>query len=164
MVHRRWMMAALLVATPAIAQSMVYDGHSIDVDGSVGARRMAAVRGASYSIPGSTAQTIGKAQACLARADSGVGVVSVDPVGGLLRAVSRTPYAYAGQQRLVRSRWAVEATGGNFRVTFTDFADIQGEGFDESYVPVSLEAGPAWQDALAAVIVVEKSLLDCMYR
>ena len=78
-----------------------------------GARRVLSVQGAPYSIPGSTVQAIGKAQACLARADSGVGIVSVDPVGGRLRAVSRSHYQQAGQTRLLRSRWAVDAAGGS---------------------------------------------------
>lgn len=158
------MLAALLVTAPATAQVLEFQGHAIEVGAVDGARRVASVRGASYSIPGSTAQTIGKVQACLARAESGVGVVSVDPVGGRLRAVSRTTYQRDGQSRLFRSRWAVEASGGSFRVTYSDLADVQGEGIDEAYVPLSLDGDAGWQDALSALIVVEKSLLDCMYR
>ena len=129
-----------------------------------GGRRILSVQGAPYSFPGSTAQAIGKAQACLARADSGVGIVSVDAAGGRLRAVGRSQYRQAGQARLLRSRWAIDAIGGSFRITLTDVADVRGDGVDESYVPLSMADDAAWQEPLASVIAVEKSLLDCMYR
>ena len=92
MANTPWFLVAMLASAPALAGSVDFQGHSVEVDATTGARRVLSVRGASYSIPGSTAQAIGKAQSCLARADSGVGVVSVDPSGGRLRAVSRTGY------------------------------------------------------------------------
>lgn len=164
MAKRGWALVALLAAAPAMAEVVRFQGHSIEVGVTDGARRVLSVQGAPYSIPGSTAQTIGKVQACLARADSGVGIVSVDPAGGRLRAISRSQYQQAGEARLLRSRWAVDATGGSFRITLSDLADIRGTGVDESYAPLSIADDSGWQEPLAAVMAVEKSLLDCMYR
>lgn len=164
MAHQGWMLAALLLGAPAAAGIVEFQGHSLETGAVEGAHRLLSMQGAPYSVPASTAQTIGKAQACLSRADSGVGVVSVDATGGRLRAIGRTPYQHDGQPRLLRSRWALEATGGSFRITFTDLADIRQAGGDELYAPLAFGSESGWQEALGAVIAVETALLDCMYR
>lgn len=164
MAYRNWMLAAALVAAPAMAEVVQFRGHALETDGAAEARHVAAMRSARYSIPGSPAQIVGKAQACLARADSGVGIVSVDAAGGRLRAVSRTGYRHDEQARMLRSRWMVEAGEGSLHIAFTDLAEIRGEGADEAYAPLPLRPGAGWEEALSAVIGVEQALLDCMYR
>ena len=65
---------------------------------------------------------------------------------------------------MVRSRWAIEAAAGSFRVILTDMADVSGDGVGEIYAPLLLDGDSGGGEALAAVIDVGKSLLDCMYR
>ena len=62
MANTPWFLVAMLASAPALAGSVDFQGHSVEVDATTGARRVLSVRGASYSIPGSTAQAIGKAQ------------------------------------------------------------------------------------------------------
>ena len=164
MAYRSLVLAASLLAMPAAAEVVQFQGHAVEVDGASDARRVVAMRSGRYSIPGSPQQVVGKVQACLGRADSGAGIVSVDAANGLLRAVSRTGYRLDGEARMLRGRWTVEAGEGGMQIAVADLAHIHDEGIDESYLPVPMRDDEGWERALAAVIEVEHALLDCMYR
>lgn len=163
------MLAALLAASTPVASEMMFQGHAIEVEGAGDAARLLRVRGVRYAIPGTPTQIIGKAQACLSRRDSGAGIVSVDPVGGRLAAVSRVEYHDEPSVRLARSWLTVEAGPGNFSVELSKLGIRQGgstgaDATEEIFSPFLLRADAVWKPAVAAVIEVEQSLVDCMFN
>ena len=121
MACRNWMLAAVLVAMPAVAEDVAFEGHALQVDGSREARPILRMSGTKYSIPGSATQILGKAVQCVARQPGAITGASVDAEGGRLLADSRADYRQKGQ-RSVRAKLAVEAGDGNFRVVFTELA------------------------------------------
>lgn len=163
-VWRFWPLVAVVVAGSAMAETVRFNAHSIEVDDAGGGRKVLAMHGSAYSIPGSPAQVIGKAQACLARRDSGVGIISVDAANGRLLGISRTRYRSAGSDHILRSRWNFEAGEGSFSVRYTDLAEVREQGATEVYDPLPLLNGGDWEEALAPVVALEQVLLDCMYR
>ena len=164
MAYRNWLMAASLAAAPALAEVVQFQGHSVEVGGTPGARNVLSMRSEPQPIQGLPGEIVGKAQACLARPDSGMGVISVDPAAGRLQAVGRAGYRQGGQARVVKSRLAVDAGASRVELTFSGVAEVQGEGAEEAYLPLAVQDGAGWADALAALAGVEQSLLDCMRR
>lgn len=165
--YRNLAVAALLAAAPALADEAPFQGHAIEAEGVADARQVVRVRGTRYAIPGTPAQIVGKAQLCLSRRDSGVGIVSVDPAAGRLAAVGRVAYRDEPALRLVKGRLTVEAEAGNFSVVLGNLGILQGnpgERADEVFTPLHLDAGSAWQPALTAMIAVEQALVDCMFH
>ncbi len=167
MSYRNWMLAALLmVSSAAMAEETAFQGHAIEAEGVADARQVLRVRGTRYAIPGTPAQIVGKAQLCLARKDSRAGIVSVDPAGGRLAAVSRVEYRDEPSLRLVKGRLTVEAGDGGFSVVLSNLGILQGnpgEAVDEVFSPLLLRADSRWEPALAALIGVEQALVDCMF-
>ena len=161
MACRTWMLAGMLVAIPALAEDVVFQGHTMQVDASREARPILGVRGVKYSIPGSATQILGKAEQCAARQPGAITGASVDPDNARLVADSRTNYRQKGQ-RSVRAKLAVEAGDGNFRVVFTDLATSPADA--TNYAPLIQQDAAGWERALEAVIGVEQGLLDCMFR
>ena len=155
------MLAALLVAMPAVAEDVAFEGHALQVDGSREARPILRMSGTRYSIPGSATQILGKAEQCAARQPGAITEASVDAEGGRLLADSRANYRQKGQ-RSVRARMAVEAGDGNFRVVFTDLATSPADAVN--YAPLVQQDAAGWESALVALIGVEQGLLDCMFR
>ena len=49
---RNWVLAGMLVAMPALAEDVVFEGHAVEVDASREARPILGMRGKRYSIPG----------------------------------------------------------------------------------------------------------------
>ena len=155
------MLAGMLVAIPALAEDVVFQGHTMQVDASREARPILGVRGVKYSIPGSATQILGKAEQCAARQPGAITGASVDPDNARLVADSRTNYRQKGQ-RSVRAKLAVEAGDGNFRVVFTDLATSPADA--TNYAPLVQQDAAGWENALVAIIGVEQGLLDCMFR
>ncbi len=155
------MLAAVLVAMPAVAEDVAFEGHALQVDGSREARPILRMSGTRYSIPGSATQILGKAEQCAARQPGAITEASVDAEGGRLLADSRANYRQKGQ-RSVRARMAVEAGDGNFRVVFTDLATSPADAVN--YAPLVQQDAAGWESALEVVIGVEQGLLECMFR
>lgn len=161
MACRTWMLAGMLVAMPAMAEDVAFQGHTVQVDATREARPILGVRGVKYSIPGSATQILGKAEQCAARQPGAITGASVDPGNARLLADSRANYRQKGQ-RSVRARLAVEAGDGNFRVVFTELAASPADAVN--YAPLVQQDGAGWESALVAIIGVEQGLLDCMFR
>ena len=161
MACRTWMLAGMLVAIPAVAEDVVFQGHTMQVDASREARPILGVRGVKYSIPGSATQILGKAEQCAARQPGAITGASVDPDNARLVADSRANYRQKGQ-RSVRAKLAVEAGDGNFRVVFTELATSPADAIN--FAPLVQQDASGWESALEAVIGVEQGLLDCMFR
>ena len=161
MACRTWMLAGMLVAMPAVAEDVTFQGHSVQVDASREARPILGVRGVKYSIPGSATQILGKAGQCAARQPAAITGASLDPDNARLVADSRTTYRQKGQ-RIARARIAVEAGEGSFRVVFSDLATSPADA--ATWAPLLQQDAAGWESALVAVIGVEQGLLDCMFR
>lgn len=161
MASRIWVLAGMLVALPAIAEDVAFQGHTLDVDAARGARPILGMRGVKYSIPGSSMQIIGKAQQCAARQAGAITVGAVDAAGGSLVADSRAEYRQKGR-RAVKARMTFEANEGSFRVVFTDLATSPADAASDT--PLVQQDGAGWENALEAVVGVEQVLLDCMFR
>lgn len=161
MACRTWMLAGMLVAMPAVAEDVAFEGHTLQVDGSREARPILRMSGTKYSIPGSATQIVGKAEQCAARQAGSITVESVLAESGQLLAGTRADYRQRGQ-RSVRARMAVEASDGSFRVVFTDLATSPADAI--SFAPLVQQDAAGWESALEAVIGVEQGLLDCMFR
>lgn len=169
MAYRNLMLAALLTASPALADEMTFQGHALEVDGSGDAAQLLRLRGTRYAIPGTATQIIGRAQLCLSRKDSRAGIVSVDPAGGRLAAVSRVEYQDDSSMHLVRSWLTVEAEEGNFSVVLSKLGLRQeppanADGADEVFSSFQLRNDGVWKPAVTAVIGVEQALVDCMFH
>ena len=155
------MLAAMLVAMPAVAEDVVFEGHTLQVDGSSEARPILRMIGTKYSIPGSATQIVGKAEYCAARQPRSITVESVLAESGQLVAGARADYRHRGR-RSVRAKLAFEAGDGNFRVVFTDLATSPADAIN--FAPLVQQDAAGWESALEAVIGVEQGLLDCMFR
>lgn len=164
MAYRNLVFAASLLALPAAAEVVQFQGHALEVDAASGTREVLSMRSELQSIQGLPGEIVGKAQACLARPDSGMGVISVDAAAGRLQAVGRAGYRHGGQARIVKGRLAVDAGTSRVELTFTGLAEIHGEGAEEAYLPLSQQDGAGWANALAALLALEQSLLECMRR
>ena len=166
MAYRHGILLMLLATVPALADDARFPGHAIETDGASDARQVLRARGALYAIPGTPAQIVRKAQICLARPDSGAGIVSVDAEGGRLVAISRMEFRDAGRVGLAKGRLAVEAGEGAFQVVLGNLgirqgaADVNG---DEVFQPLAMRPDSGWEPALAALIGVEQALVDCMF-
>ena len=161
MACRYWVLAAMLVAMPAMAEDVAFQGHTVEVDAASQARPILRMRGVKYSIPGSPMQIVGKAEQCVARQPGAITLESADAAGGQLRAESRAEYRQKGR-RGIRARMTVEAGEGNFRVVFSELATSPADAV--TYAPLIQQDGAGWEPALTAMIVVEQALLDCMFR
>ena len=155
------MLVGMLVAIPAMAEDVAFQGHTVQVDASREARPIQRLGGVKYSIPGSAMQILGKAEQCAARQPVAIAGASVDQDNARLVADSRANYRQNGQ-RILKARMAVEAGEGNFRVVFTEIAASPADAI--SYTPLLQQDGPGWEKALVAIIGVEQGLLDCMFR
>ena len=161
MASRDWVLAGMLVAMPALAEDVAFEGHTLEVDASREARPILGMRGTRYSIPGSTSQIIGKAEYCVAQQPAAMTVQSVDATGGRLQAESRAEYRQKGR-RSARARMTIEAAEGNFRVVFSELTTSPADAV--RYAPLIQQDGAGWESALEAVIGIEQPLLDCMFR
>ncbi|RYY70646.1 MAG: hypothetical protein EOO24_49560 [Comamonadaceae bacterium] len=151
----------LLVAMPAVAEDVAFQGHAVQVDASREARPIVRLTGVKYSIPGSALQILGKAEQCAARQADALTGVSLDADNARLVAVGRASYRKKGQ-RSARGRMAIDAADGSFRVAFTELATSPAD--DGGYVPLLQHDAAGWENALEAIIGVEQGLLDCMFR
>ena len=161
MACRNWVLAVMLVAMPALAEDVAFEGHTLQVDGSREARPILRMSGTKYSVPGSATQILGKAEQCVARQVGAITGASVDAEGVRLLADSRANFRQKGQ-RSVKAKLAVEAGDGNFRVVFTDLATSPADA--TNYAPLVQQDAAGWENALVAIIGVEQGLLDCMFR
>jgi hypothetical protein len=151
----------MLVAMPALAEDVAFEGHTLEVDGSREARPILRMTGTKYSIPGSPAQIVGKAERCATSQPDAIRVESVLAENGQLLAATRADYRQRGR-RSVQAKLAFAAGEGNFRVVFTELATSPADAI--SYAPLIQQDGAGWESALEAVIDVEQALLDCMFR
>ncbi|QNN68804.1 hypothetical protein [Thermomonas carbonis] len=161
MANRNWVLAGMLVALPAIAEDVAFEGHTLEVDASREARPIMGMRGTRYSIPGSASQIVGRVQYCAAQQPAAITIESVDAEAGRLVAGSRAAYRQKGR-RSVRARMTVETGEGNFLVVFTDLATASAD--TGGFAPLIQQDGAGWESALEAVIGIEQPLLDCMFR
>jgi hypothetical protein len=164
--HAKWMLAAALSVTGAQAGELEFQGHAVELQDHAQAPQVLRVRGTRYAIPGSREQIVAKAQLCLARKDSRSGIVSVDPAGGTLAAVSRVGYGEGAAARMVRGRLLLEADDGGFSVTLGSIGIASGPGgddVDQAFLPLAVHADSGWKPALGAVIGVEQALIDCLF-
>ena len=161
MACRHLVLAGILVAMPAMAEDVAFQGHTVDVDATRESRPILGMRGVKYSIPGSPMQIIGKAQQCAARQAGALTLESVDADGGRLLADARAEYRQKGR-RAVRARMTVEAGEGSFRVVFADLTTSPADA--ANHTPLVQQEGAGWESALVAVVGVEQVLLDCMFR
>ncbi|WP_374608643.1 hypothetical protein [Thermomonas sp.] len=159
MASRSWVLAGMLATMPAMAEDVVFEGHTLEVDASREARPILGMRGTRYSIPGSVQQIVGKAEQCAARQTGALTVESTDADGGKLLASGRAEYRQKGR-RSVRARMTLEAGEGNFRGSDLATASADAGGF----APLIQQDGAGWENALEAVIGIEQPLLDCMFR
>ena len=155
MASRSWVLAGM----PAMAEDVVFEGHTLEVDASREARPILGMRGTRYSIPGSVQQIVGKAEQCAARQTGALTVESTDADGGKLLASSRAEYRQKGR-RSVRARMTLEAGEGNFRGSDRATASAAAGGF----APLIQQDGAGWENAIEAVIGIEQPLLDFMFR
>ena len=79
MACRMWMLAGMLVAMPAMAEDVAFQGHTVQVDATREARPILRVGGVKYSIPGSPKQILGKAEQCAARQPGAITGASNQP-------------------------------------------------------------------------------------
>ncbi len=167
MLYANLILATLLTASPALADATEFQGHTIESDGTAEARQVLRVHGTRYSIPGSPAQIVGKAQQCLSRKDSGAGVVSTDAAAGRLVAISRVQFGQEPLLRTLKGRLTVETGTGQFGIVLSNLGVLQegagDAGVEEVFSPVLQREGSGWQLALAALIGVERNLVDCMF-
>ena len=161
MASRSWVLAGMLATMPAMAEDVVFEGHTLEVDASREARPILGMRGTRYSIPGSVQQIVGKAEQCAARQTGALTVESTDADGGKLLASGRAEYRQKGR-RSVRAPMTLEAGEGNFRVVFSDLATASADA--GGFAPLIQQDGAGWENALEAVIGIEQPLLDCMFR
>lgn len=155
-----------LLAGPALAAETEFMGHLLETSRTGPAREVIRVNGTRYAIPGTRSQVVARAQACLARHDSGAGIVSVDPAAGEVVAVSRVEFRHQSVPRLVRGRLVLAAHEGGFNIVMTQLAvrdSAPADGRDEVFNPVQMRDDAAWQPALSAVIAVEQRLVSCMF-
>lgn len=135
------MLAAVLVAMPAMAEDVVFEGHTVQVDTSREARPILRMSGTRCSIPGSATQILGKAEQCAARQPGAITAGSVDAEGGRLLADSRANDRQKGQ-RSVRARMAVEAVDGKFRGVFTELATSPADAVNDA--PLVQQDAAGW--------------------
>jgi hypothetical protein len=133
----------------------------VEVDASREARPILGMRGTRYSIPGSVPQILGKSEQCAARQPGALTVESVEADAGRLVAGSRAEYRQKGR-RSVRARMTLEAGEGTFRVAFNDLATASADA--GGFVPLIQQDAAGWENALEALIAIERPLLDCMFR
>ena len=155
------MLAGMLVAMPAVAEDVVFQGHTVQVDAGREARPILRMSGTRYSIAWSTSQIVGRAEQCAASQPDAITVESADVDTGQLVASARVEYRKKGR-RSARARMTVEAGEGNFRVVFTELASTPVDAI--SYAPLIQQDGAGWESALEAIIGIEQPLLDCMFR
>jgi len=165
MAHGTWMVAALLAAGQVAAAEPELQGHSVEAEGVAEARQLARVRGTRYSIPGTPAQVVGRAQSCLARRESGAGVVSVDGAAGRIVAVSRMPYGGDASPGTVKGRLTLEADAGGFALSLSQLGVLRGADSDgnDVFAPLLVRDEATWRPALVALVSVEQALVDCMF-
>ena len=166
MARRNWLLAALLVAAPATAEVVEFAGRNVEVDGARAGRPVVRVSGPQYSIPGSAAQIIRKAQICTTQLAGETGIESADPDTGRLVASHRVDYGKRRKPHSVRTQLSVEAADGNLRIILGELGVAQAgiaQTQPNGYAPL-VQADSGWEDALNAAIAVEQALLDCIYR
>lgn len=159
MARGRWILAALLAASPVMAAQTEFQGHAMETDGGAVLR----VQGKRYAIPGTPAQVVVRAQACLSRGDSGAGVVSSKPQEGRLVAIGRVPF---GSHGIAKGRLTLEASDGGFSIAVSDLGiapAASGDHMDLVFAPVLRNAGSDWEPAVAALIGVEEALVGCLF-
>ena len=161
MACRNWVLAVMLVAMPALAEDVAFEGHTLQVDGSREARPILRMSGTKYSIPGSATQILGKAEQCVARQVGAITGASVDAEGVRLLADSRANFRQKGQ-RSVKAKLAVEA--GDVARSVNTTRKLPSPADATNYAPLVQQDAAGWENALVAIIGVEQGLLDCMFR
>lgn len=157
--------AGALAAGTASAEEIQFDGHVLEIGASGEARPIVRIAGTRYRLGGSTAQIVGKAEACVA-AGAGLELVSADAASGVVSARGAADYRQLWSVRSIRANLQVEASDGYFRIVQTDLVQAPDRGADaaaDAYAPVSQGAGD-WEGAVAAAIDLETRLVDCLYR
>ncbi|MDE2406673.1 MAG: hypothetical protein KGL91_02285 [Xanthomonadaceae bacterium] len=150
-----------LLTTAAVAEEVAYNGRTLEVAADQDARPIQRVQGSRYAISLSPADTITKAQGCLA-AQNGVTVVSADPASGQLQALAEFAYRARFTNHTVQSQWQLVATDGGFQITESALTVTTPGGDGGSKPLAQQEAG--WEKSLDALIAGENALVDCLYR
>jgi hypothetical protein len=155
-------LAGLAVATSvAFAEEVAYNGRTLDVAADQDARPIQRVLGSRYAISLAPADTIAKAQACLA-ASSSIKADAVDAAAGQLQASTNFDYKARFTNYRVQTKLTLMATEGGFQITETALS-ITVLGGDAGSKPLAQKES-GWEKSLDAVIAGENTLVDCLYR
>lgn len=153
---------AALALTPAFAADVSYNGHTLKVADGQDDGPIQRMFSAQYTIPGTGADIINRAQTCAGGVE-GMTVESSDPDGGLLALRTTTDYRSGFSGWTIRSRMDFSAADAAFRITASEIAVRQGSGDDATFAPLAKGAS-GWEKGLDALLAQENKLVDCLYR
>ena len=156
---------ATLACFPAMAEDVAFEGRTLEVEAGQDTRNILRIVGPRYQVNGTAGQIMDKARGCLA-SRQGVSVEAAEATSGQLVAISRTNYRALWSTYSVRSRLAIEAGDGHFRIVQSDLGVAQASSADAGDNDYALlqQQGAGWDNAVSAVIAVEQELIDCVYR
>ena len=161
---RYLVLAVALACLPALAEDVAFDGHTLEVEVGQDTRTITRIVGTRYQINAATAQIIDKARACLANQD-GVTVEPGEAGSNEMIANSRVNYRAGWGTRSARSRIAIEASDGYFRIVQSGLgvaeASVASAG-DADYR--ALQHAGGWNNPVSAMIAVDQAVIDCLYR
>ncbi|QIL21367.1 hypothetical protein [Thermomonas sp. HDW16] len=159
------LIAVALMGAPVLAEDVQFEGHTLEVEPGQGdARNIARILGTRYQINAAAVQIIDKARGCLGN-QSGVAIEAGEPNSGQLVANSQVNYRAGWSTHSVRSRIAVEASDGYFRIVQSDLgvADMGAADARDGDYRVLQQDGD-WEKAASTMIALEQGVIDCLYR
>ena len=164
MARGRGFLLAMLVAVPALAADVQFEGHSLDVDAGNAGKPIRSMSSPMYEIGGDAAQILARARACVA-GQKGATLAAGDDADAL-SATLRADYRSLFAAHSIRAKLAIAASPGHFQVVMTDLghaALAAADAADGDYAPIGQDTG-GWDKGLEAAIEAEKSIVDCVYR
>ena len=154
-----WLMAALLLSTPALAEDVAYKGRTLALDETQASRPILRMTGTKYTIRRDQQELIAKARACLAQT-SGATVDAVDQDAGILTASVRVDYGARFSSYVLHSRMDVNIGDGAFQLVQSQFR-LENEESGSSALAYN---GSGWEKAIESLEKLENSVVDCLYR
>lgn len=159
---RHLIFLAALALAPAFAADVPYNGHTLEIADGQDNGPIQRMLSAQYTIPGTGADIINKAQTC-AGGVAGLTVESSAPEAGTLVLRATTDYRSGFSSWTIRSRLDFGAADAAFRIAATEIAVRQGSGDEAAFAPLAKGAS-GWEKGLDALLGVENKLVDCLYR
>lgn len=156
------LLGAALVALPASAEDVPFNGRTLQVAADQEARPILSMTGSQYVLPRTQEQLLARAPACLSA--QGIAVASTDPVQGVVQAEVLTRFRASFANRILRSQLRLDVGEGFFQLSESalEIAEDAGDGaFD--YAPLT-QGGGIWEKGLSALIQAENKVVDCLYQ